>query len=372
MNILYISHSSLATGSESVLISTINGIEKKDIDNQYLVIPYSKTNNFSKQITKGRILKQYILPFKSIGNKTVKSICCLIYNLYSILFICSIVKKKNISLVYVNTSANIAGAVAAWISGRKVVWHIHEQPNRNTSVIPSSFQFLYRAMFLNNRFKMVFTSRKALAGWEEELNCEIENYTIINPPTKEIVGYTKHQADIFTYGYIGTLVESKNLITLIECFEKIVRYSEKKTRLLIFGSGPLLSEIQETVKQLDISQYVEIKDFNSDVSSFYSSIDVLVQPSYNESWGMVIIEAISLQIPAIITKESGVADILTDNTECLLIDPCSKTELFEKMKLILEDQPLRESIGRNAYRKYKEMNLTNSFKNSVYKIIYDK
>jgi len=371
MNILYISHSSLATGSESVLITTINNITDSTT-NQYVIIPHSKTNNFSCLIDESKVNKQYVLPFKNIGISALKSICCLVYNIYSVLAICWIAKKNAIDLIYVNTSANITGAIAAWILGRRVIWHIHEQPNRNTSIIPPSFRFIYRMMFLNKHFELVFTSRKALKGWEIELRRKIQNYSIINPPSKEIAGYVNHKDDIFTYGYIGTLVESKNLMTLIDCFAKISILNNGNVKLILFGSGPLLCDIKEEVKRLNVSQYVVIKDFNSDVSSFYSSIDVLVQPSYNESWGMVIIEAMSLGIPSIITKESGVAEILNDNKECLMIDPCNKTEIYDKMRLIFENKNLRNMISNNAFLKYKEMALTNTFKKTVYDIIYGK
>lgn len=366
MNILFISHSALATGAERVLIDIIN-YNKNSTVKKHVIIPKEKKNSFSSLLKAENIKEVHYLLYKNVSTNLIKTIICLIYNISSLIYLLWYCKKEKIDTLYINTSVNLLGLCIALFFKKKIVWHIHEQPNKNTKVIPVQLFSLYRKIISLKNVHIIFTSNRSLIKWEKELSIKILNFSILNPPVRNLQ-IEKQSESTFNFGYLGTLIETKNIISLIVCFAKLVEERKQKIKLVLSGSGPLLEEIMVICEELNITDDVELFGYTDDVSEFYSKIDVLVQPSYNESWSMVVVEALSLGIPCIVTKESGIADVLLE-TEFLSIDPCDPDDILLKMKKISEVN-YYNTLKEQSYIAYKRLRLNDVFYSSIKEILY--
>lgn len=372
MNILFLGHSCLATGAERVLLDILNDVPTEN-NQVFLVLPTSAPDNFSCLIRSEKKIKIKKVSYKNVSSNNLKSLICLLYNVWGLIILFHHIKKHKVDLLYVNTSVNLLGVLLINFVKIRTVWHVHEQPNINIKVISGNLKWIYRKAFKrHNKFNLLFTSAMAQQNWERELNMTIEKYLIANPPVRNLPVYSKRDnKNVTVFGYLGTLHQSKNLILLIESFSVLKHETDSLIALLICGNGPLLASLKEKAIQLDIFEYVKFQQYTDDIMSFYSQIDILVQPSFNESWGMVIIEAISLKIPTIITSESGVAQLLVQDTEALIIDPNSKKELCQKMGMILNPN-IRNSISSNAFKKIEKLNLSSSFYTTISHAIFSK
>jgi D-inositol-3-phosphate glycosyltransferase len=100
--------------------------------------------------------------------------------------------------------------------------------------------------------------------------------------------------------------------------------------------------------ELGIGDSVRFLPFTRDVSEFLAAIDIFVLPSYSETFGLVLIEAMAMEKPVVATNTGGVPEIVEDHRDGLLIPPRDEKALGEAIILLLEDSSLRASLAKRA------------------------
>ena len=159
-------------------------------------------------------------------------------------------------------------------------------------------------------------------------------------------------------GYIGRLEKTKNVHLIIAAFAKL-NENISESYLLIAGTGSnYVEDLKNIVSQLSPNVSSRIKfltEFDqSKKASLFNSLDVLVLPSKNESFGLVFLEAWSCKKPVIGTSIGAVRDVVTDGYDGLIVAPDDVDDLAEKMSILLSDKNLRERLGENGFQKVKE------------------
>lgn len=96
--------------------------------------------------------------------------------------------------------------------------------------------------------------------------------------------------DKIVVGHIGRFNNQKNHEFLIDIFSKLVMLNEKYVLLLI-GQGPLLDDIKEKVKKLNIQNNVIFMGETNEVSQLLQAMDLFVFPSKHEGLPNVLLEA---------------------------------------------------------------------------------
>lgn len=76
--------------------------------------------------------------------------------------------------------------------------------------------------------------------------------------------------------------------------------------------------------------------------------DVFCLPSYREGFGMTIIEAASVGIPAIGTRIYGITDAIREGITGLLYEPGNTRELAERMQFMIEKPDMRIKMGEKS------------------------
>ena len=94
---------------------------------------------------------------------------------------------------------------------------------------------------------------------------------------------------------------------------------------------------------------VHILGYRSDSQSIIASSDVLVVPSKeNESFGLTIIEAMALSTPVIATKVGGMKEVITDNSDGILVDYGDVVKMKNSIISVIEDNKYRISLIKSA------------------------
>lgn len=118
----------------------------------------------------------------------------------------------------------------------------------------------------------------------------------------------------------------------------------------IGGDGKYLNTFKEMAKELDIAGkcifYGEIKPEN--IQDFYSKLDFYVLPSRDETFGVVVVEAMACGLPVIATKCGGPEEIITKETG-VLIDKENPQELARAIRSVAGNL---DSYNRKAIRDY--------------------
>ncbi|MCU0473686.1 MAG: glycosyltransferase [Bacteroidales bacterium] len=138
----------------------------------------------------------------------------------------------------------------------------------------------------------------------------------------------------------------------------------------IGGTGSLLDSYKRMAKEYQVDEkckfYGEIQP--EKVPDYFSNLDIFVLASRDETFGMVVIEAMSVGLPVIATKCGGPQEIVTPSSG-LLVSPENVDELvdaIEQMSVKLE------TYDRIAIRKYTSDTYGyNAFRNSISKIYND-
>jgi glycosyltransferase involved in cell wall biosynthesis len=158
--------------------------------------------------------------------------------------------------------------------------------------------------------------------------------------------------------FVGGLVSRKGLPYLVEAAKKVVK-QKVNTQFLIVGDGPLRIQLKGTIASAGLGDNFKflgsLKD--SELPKIYNCADVFVLPSVQEGQGIVLLEAQSSGVPVVAFNSGGVKEAMRNGETGLLVQPGNTDDLAEALIKLLNNKPLRESLGLNG-RKYVEANYT--------------
>ena len=148
------------------------------------------------------------------------------------------------------------------------------------------------------------------------------------------------------------LIKQKGQHILIRAIPELVK-QHTNVKILIAGDETAGEHgykeyLLNLCRELGVEQYVKFLPFTDDVPRWMSALDVFVLPSFSETYGLVVIEAMAMQLPIIATNAGGVPEIITNGKTGLLIEPRDVTELALAMHRVLSDSNLRLPLGRLA------------------------
>lgn len=123
----------------------------------------------------------------------------------------------------------------------------------------------------------------------------------------------------FIIGHVGRFDFPKNHGFLIEIFYEVLK-SEPNSRLLLVGDGQLRPDIENRIKELNISDKVIFTGAAPNVNELLSAMDVFLFPSLFEGLPVAIVEAQAAGLPIIISSEVSREAAMTDLTTYTPLD----------------------------------------------------
>lgn len=131
---------------------------------------------------------------------------------------------------------------------------------------------------------------------------------------------------------IGRLSPEKGQKDLIDVF-KIVNKELPKTKLFMVGDGPLKKELENYTKELKLTNKIVFTGFLGDKGKEKYILDssIFILPSYTESFGLVLIEAMSYGLPCIAFDSSDGAKELLKNNVGILVKDRNKEKMAEEI-----------------------------------------
>ena len=136
-----------------------------------------------------------------------------------------------------------------------------------------------------------------------------------------------------------------------KCIDFIIRlmlYLPENFRLTIIGDGPLRAELSALVIDLKLKDRVVFTGFQANTIYFIEKSDLYISASESESFGLAILESLSLGVPVISYDSGGPREIITNGMNGFLIDQL-RLELFaDKIKYLMHDNYTYRRFQRNA------------------------
>ncbi len=145
----------------------------------------------------------------------------------------------------------------------------------------------------------------------------------------------------------GRLAPEKNLPFVMRAF-KWVKKKVPNAHLAIVGGGHIFKALQAEVKRLGIEDCTTMTDMvpRDDLMKWYATSDVSVLYSWVEAQGLVLLEAMTQSTPSVGYNGCGIKDVIIDGKTGFLVN--NGREFVERMVQILQDEKLRNTMGKNA------------------------
>jgi glycosyltransferase involved in cell wall biosynthesis len=151
----------------------------------------------------------------------------------------------------------------------------------------------------------------------------------------------------FLWLAVGRLLEQKDYPNLLDAFSKI---ANPNVYLAIAGEGKLLSELQQKVQSLNITNQVFFLGVRPDIPELLAAADAFVLSSAWEGMPNVVMEALASATPVVATDVGGVRELVEDCKSGFVVPPCDALTLSEAMtQLVRLSNQQRQEMGKIGF-----------------------
>jgi len=143
--------------------------------------------------------------------------------------------------------------------------------------------------------------------------------------------------------FLGRITMQKGPEYFLRAAKKVIEVMDN-VKFVMAGAGDLMHRSVEMAAELGIGHKVLFTGFlrGQDVQRIYKMADLYVMPSVSEPFGIVPLEALSNDVPVIISKQSGVSEVLM---HALKVDFWDIDEIANKIIAVLKYPPLKQTLA---------------------------
>jgi len=156
-----------------------------------------------------------------------------------------------------------------------------------------------------------------------------------------------------TITFAGRLDYMKGVHILLEGFRQL-RDEIKNVQLTIIGDGPDRDKLRNLAREKGISDAVDFCGEAAEIVPYLQQSSVFVLPSFSEGLSNVLLEAMACGLPVVATRVGGSIDLVQDQVNGILIEPDHAGQLYQAMKIILQDEVLAKTLGAQARKTVEE------------------
>lgn len=207
-----------------------------------------------------------------------------------------------------------AGIAAAKVSGKPLVVHMHatefdrsgEHINQNVYDIErKGMEAADRVITVSNYTRDIVINRY---GIDPEKVITVHN--AVEPVEKDLsLAHRGVKEKVVTF--LGRITFQKGPDYFVEAAARVLE-RDRNVRFVMAGSGDMLNRMIKRVAQLGISTHFHFTGFlqGEEVDHMFQLSDVYVMPSVSEPFGISPLEAMRSNVPVVISKQSGVSEVL--------------------------------------------------------------
>ncbi|PLW99876.1 MAG: 4-alpha-glucanotransferase [Marinilabiliales bacterium] len=208
-----------------------------------------------------------------------------------------------------------AGIAAKKSSGKPLVIHIHatefDRTGENVNDIvygieKEGFENADRIIAVSNLTRNTVINRYGINP-----DKVVTVYNAVDQSLIKEIEEVKRNLNDKIVTFLGRITYQKGPEYFIEAAHKILK-KDKNVRFVMAGSGDMLNKMIERVAALRIADRFHFTGFlkGDAVNKMFALSDVFVMPSVSEPFGIVPLEAMRVNVPVVISKQSGVSEIL--------------------------------------------------------------
>jgi len=241
-----------------------------------------------------------------------------------------------------------AGIAAKQISGKPLVIHVHatefDRSGENVNQVVydierSGMEAADRVITVSNFTRQIVIERYGIPA-EKVFTVHNAVEPVDKPETDEVTRHVREKIVTF----LGRVTYQKGPDYFVEAAHKVLQ-RDPNVRFVMAGSGDLLNRMIRRVAQLKMGTRFHFTGFlaGAEVDRMFAMSDVYVMPSVSEPFGISPLEAMRTNVPVVISKQSGVAEVLQ---HALKVDFWDIDALADAIYGILHYDGLRKMFAR--------------------------
>ena len=246
-----------------------------------------------------------------------------------------------------------AGIAVAAVSGKPLVIHVHstEFDRSGEHVNQTIYDIERRGMHAADRIiavsyltRSIIISRYGVTGDKVEV---VHNGVERGAGTKVVVhnGTEIKQGEKIVL-FLGRITMQKGPEYFLGAAKKVLEIIDN-VKFVMAGSGDMMRRSIEIAAEMGIGSKVLFTGFlrGEDVQKIYQMADLYVMPSVSEPFGIAPLEALNHDVPVLISKQSGVSEVLT---HALKVDFWDVDEIANKIVAVLRHSPLEMTLKEHG------------------------
>lgn len=175
---------------------------------------------------------------------------------------------------------------------------------------------------------------------------------------KEFYAHNNPNKHEFTFGFVKHLETIYNPEkTILAANALASKYPDSAIRLKLLGDGSLKQRLLSLSRHSNPNLVVEFYGniAHSEVPSLLNEIDVLVNVSEYESFGVSVAEAMACKIPVIVSNHSGFRDLVPDKSYGVICNSTKLEDIITAMETTYLDKNNRQQIADKAYQRITQL-----------------
>lgn len=228
----------------------------------------------------------------------------------------AVAAKSNFDVIHAHDWLTYpAGIAAKSVSNKPLVVHMHatEFDRSGENINQSVYDIERKGMEEADKVITVsnLTRQIVIEKYGIDPSKIVTVYNAVEPLNKKSSSINNKAVEEKIVSFVGRITFQKGPEYFIEAAKKILDV-DKNVRFVMAGSGDMLNRMISRVAQLRIAKNFHFAGFlkGDDVDKMFSMSDVFVMPSVSEPFGIVPLEAMRSNVPVVISKQSGVSEIL--------------------------------------------------------------
>ncbi len=148
-------------------------------------------------------------------------------------------------------------------------------------------------------------------------------------------------------GMVGRLVWQKGHRVFLRAAARL-RDRFPSARFVLVGAGSEERALRREAERLGIAGQVIFTGYRLDVAALYAAMDVVAIPSWRENMPQVLLEAMAMARPVVVTATIGVRELIDDGVHGFVVAPGDVTAFAERLASLLADRTRWSTMGTRA------------------------
>jgi glycosyltransferase involved in cell wall biosynthesis len=270
----------------------------------------------------------------------------LIWRIYRFLMVFRLAAiARQHDVVHIHSIKMAFLVIAAKAMGAKVIFHLHELPRRIGPLLRNAIGAADVIVFCSSACERHYAAVPAR-----------EKRTILNAISFDELPSADAARSTGKIVMAASINRNKGQHFLLEAFSLL---PEGSSELWLYGTVGLsgrgyMRGLKEFVRRNHLEERVFFPGPTADIHAVLREAEIVVHTSMNESFGMVVLEAIAAGVPVIAHDVGGIGEIVADGVTGYLIRPGDVKALVLRMESLLGDPDLRKRMGAAASERARE------------------